>query len=204
MLHREALPPGTLGLLTALSADPALSAFALAGGTSLALRFGHRLSIDLDFFTTETFEKERIIEALETTHQVAVKNINPAGIRAFIDRVNVDFVTYRYALLAPPETFDGIRLLSLRDVVGMKLSAITNRGAKKDFFDLHILILKLGFPALVDIYRQKYPSHDPLILLRSVSYFEDAEDQEDPVSLLGVTWPEVKSSIQRAVKEALR
>jgi hypothetical protein len=74
-----------------------------------------------------------VVQALSQSHQVTVKNINPAGLRAFVDGVNVDFVTYRYALLASPETISEIRLLSLPDVVGMKLPAVTNRGAKKTF-----------------------------------------------------------------------
>jgi predicted nucleotidyltransferase component of viral defense system len=203
MLHREAIPPGTLDLLTALSANPALASFALAGGTSLALRFGHRLSVDLDFFTTDNFDKEAVIRALSQNHTVHVQNVNPAGIRAIIDGINVDFVTYRYTLLAPPETISDIRLLSLLDVVGMKLSAVTNRGAKKDFYDLHTLIEKLGMPELLRIYQAKYPTHDPLIMLRSIGYFADAEGQDDPKSLIGITWPKVKQSIQRAVKAAL-
>jgi predicted nucleotidyltransferase component of viral defense system len=204
MLHREALPTGTLDLLTALSSNPALASFALAGGTSLALRFGHRLSVDLDFFTTDHFDKEPVIDALKQTHRVSVQNVNPAGLRAIVDDVNVDFVTYRYALLAPPETISGIRLLSLADVVGMKLSAVTNRGAKKDFYDLYTLIKELGMAELLRIYQAKYPGHDPLIMLRSISYFADAEGQDDPKSLIGITWPQVKRSIERAVKTALK
>jgi predicted nucleotidyltransferase component of viral defense system len=204
MLHREAIPPGTLDLLTTLSVNPALASFGLAGGTSLALRFGHRLSVDLDFFTVEDFEKEPLLGALNQVHEVTVKNVNPVGIRAIVDGVNVDFVTYRYALLAPLETISDIRLLSLQDVVGMKLSAVTNRGAKKDFYDLHTLIERLGMAELLRIYQAKYPNHDPLIMLRSVSYFADAEGQDDPVSLIGATWPKVKRSIERAVKAALK
>jgi hypothetical protein len=204
MLHREALPPGTLDLLRALSSNAALKDFALAGGTSLALRFGHRVSVDLDFFTEQNFDKQRAIEALAAKHEVNVDDINEVGVMAKVDGVKVDLVTYRYSLIAQPETIDGIRLLSLPDVVGMKLSAVTNRGAKKDFYDLHTLISELGFPALVGMYRQKYPNYDPMIMLRSIGYFEDAEEQEDPVSLIGMTWPKVKQSIERAVKTALK
>ncbi len=204
MLHREALPPGTLDLLRALSSNAVLKDFALAGGTSLALRFGHRRSIDLDFFTEHGFDKQHAIEALAAGHKVNVNEINDAGVMANVDGVKVDLVTYRFPLIAPPETIDGIRLFSLPDVVGMKLSAVTNGGAKKDFFDLHTLIAELGLPALVQMYRQKYPNYDAMIMLRSIGYFADAEHQEDPVSLIGITWPKVKHSIERAVKTALK
>ena len=203
MLHREALPPGTLDLLTKLSAHPALAAFSLAGGTSLALRFGHRLSIDLDFFTTEAFDKEVASEALSDGHKVKVEQVNAAGLSANVDGVKVDLVTYRYPLLDPPEMFDGVRMLSLRDVTAMKLSAVTNRGAKKDFYDLHELILHFGLPELVRIYQAKFPAHDPMIMLRSLAYFEDSELQEDPLSLKSIDWSDVKEGVENAVRTML-
>lgn len=203
MLHREALPPGTLDLLTGLSAHPALAAFSLAGGTSLALRFGHRLSIDLDFFTTETFDKEEAERALADGHRVQVEQVNAVGLSATVDGVKVDLVTYRYPLLQPPEVIEDVRILSLPDVTAMKLSAVTNRGAKKDFYDLHTLIQHLGLKELARIYQAKFPGHDPVIMLRSLVYFEDAESQQDPVSLTDITWPEVKQSITAAVRGML-
>ena len=164
MLHFETLPDGSLGLLKDLTKHPALQQFSLVGGTALALRFGHRRSIDFDFFTPEPFDVEsladilsRVLSGFETT------GMNKVGLNATIDGLKVDFVTYRYPLLAQPETQDGIRMFSLPDIVGMKLSAITNRGARKDFYDLHALIQHLGVDALIDIYRQKYPSHDPMM-----------------------------------------
>ncbi len=203
MLHREALPPGTLDLLTKLSAHPVLSAFSLAGGTSLALRFGHRQSVDLDFFTTEPFDTEAMSHALAERHEVKVEQVNTVGLSANIDGVKVDMVTYRYPLLQPPEQHDGVRMLSLPDVTAMKLSAVTNRGAKKDFYDLQALIQHLGLPELLRIYQAKYPNHDSLIMLRSLIYFEDAESQPDPLSLTATTWPEIKQAISTAVRGML-
>lgn len=74
------------------------------------------------------------------------------GLNAQVTGLKVDFVTYRYPLLAPPETQDGIRIFSMEDIVGMKLSAITNHGARKDFYDLHGLIQHLGVNRLIEIY----------------------------------------------------
>ncbi len=201
MLHFETLPDGSLGLLKDLTKHPALQQFSLVGGTALALRFGHRRSIDFDFFTPEPFDVEsladilsRVVSGFETT------GMNKVGLNATIDGLKVDFVTYRYPLLAQPETQDGIRMFSLPDIVGMKLSAITNRGARKDFYDLHALIQHLGVDALIDIYRQKYPSHDPMIVLRSMIYFDDAEDDNDPELLMAQDWEDVKETICAAVK----
>ena len=201
MLHLASIPPGTLDLLRKLSAHPALEQFALVGGTSLALRFGHRRSIDFDFFTPETFDVDWLIHTLEKDLSgFEVKAANQAGFNALVDDLKIDFVTYRYPLIEPPETVEGIRMFSLPDVVGMKLGAITNRGAKKDFYDLHVLIQNLGVDALIDIYRQKYPKHDPMIVIRSMIYFDDAEAEDEPESLNDVTWEEIKEAIVHAVR----
>jgi hypothetical protein len=203
MLHLQALPPCTLDLLISLSSHPQLADFALAGGTSLALRFGHRRSVDFDWFTTDSFDQKALGEALITSHALKVEHTNSAGLSGTIEGVKVDLVTYRYPLLHAPEQIEGIRLLSLADVVGMKLAAVTNRGAKKDFYDLHTLIEHLGLPQLLEMYQAKFPQHDPMIMLRSLSYFEDAEDQEAPESLLGLSWEDVKDGIATAVRAML-
>jgi hypothetical protein len=85
----------------------------------------------------------------------------------------------------------------------MKLSAVTNRGAKKDFYDVHTLINELGLPYLIDAYQTKFPGTDCLMLLRSLAYYADAEGDEDPASLIGVTWPGVKDAISVAVRGML-
>ncbi len=203
MLHRETLAPGTLGLLTTLSRNPALSAFSLVGGTSLALRFGHRRSVDLDWFTDLPFDSESLAAELRQQHSFEARRIMGHCLAGLLDGVQADFVLYRYPLVEPPEVIDGIRMLSLADVVPMKLGAIANRGAKKDFYDARTLIERLGLPAMLAMYQKKFPNNDPAIVLRSLAYFEDAEATEAPVSLTGITWPEVKQFIAAEVKKLL-
>lgn len=204
MLHREALPPGTLDLLTTLSADPVLANFALVGGTSLALRLGHRRSVDLDWFTREPFDSAALAEKLKQSHEFKAVRQFENGLMCVLNGIRCDFAIYRYALLEPPENIEGVRMWSLPDVIGMKLGAVTNRGAKKDFYDMHALILKLGLAALIEIYRRKYPDHDPVIVLRSLCYFEDAEKTDEPVSMVGTTWSEVKNAVSEAVYQMTR
>jgi predicted nucleotidyltransferase component of viral defense system len=203
MLHRETLSPSALDLLTALCAHPAMRSFALAGGTSLALRFGHRRSVDLDFFTSESFENETLVSELSRDFEIDERRRGPTGVAGFISGVRVDLVKYRYKPLVPPDVIEGVRLMSLPDVAAMKLSAITNRGAKKDFHDLHMLIREIGLQALVGHYQAKFSGTDPMMMLRSLTYFADAEETEEPESLIGITWPEVKREIAKAVGEML-
>jgi hypothetical protein len=203
MLHRETVSESTLDLLIRLSGRPELGSFALAGGTSLALRFGHRLSVDLDFFSHEGFDNEELTAFLTREFGFDHRRSLPTGVAGFVEGVRVDFVKYRYALVEPFETMEGVRLMSLADVVAMKLSAVTNRGAKKDFYDLHELIGRLGLPSLVAHYQAKFPGTDPMMLVRSLAYFEDAEAQEEPVSLKGESWERVKAGIGGAVREMM-
>ena len=203
MLHRETVSARALDLLSRLSKTGKLSAFALAGGTSLALRFGHRLSIDLDFFTVEAFENEELADFLVGEFGFDMRRSLATGLSGFMDEVRVDFVKYRYPLIRPFEVIEGIRLMSLPDVIAMKLSAITNRGAKKDFYDLHQLIEDFGLGVLFEHYQAKFSQTDVMMLMRSLAYFEDAESDEDPVSLTGVSWEEVKGGIVGAVREML-
>jgi len=203
MLHGEAVPRGTLALLKKLCAHQALRDFALVGGTSLALRFGHRMSVDLDFFRPEKFDNELLIAELGADFALEVTNQNNNGLMAFIEGVKVDAVTYPYALLYPYETLERVRMMSLPDVIAMKLGAISNRGAKKDFYDLHVLLKHFPIHELVDIYVRKFPSHDPMIPIRSMIYFDDAEETETPKTLIKTTWPRVKAEILAAVKPML-
>jgi hypothetical protein len=203
MLHLKTLSPVALDLVRALCSHPAMQSFALAGGTSLALRFGHRISVDLDFFTHERFDNEALTAALKRDFPLDERRRGPSGVTGFVTGVKVDLVHYPHGHIQPTESCDGIRLVSLPDVVAMKLSAITNRGAKKDFYDLHTLIEQFGLGRLIDHYRTKFPGTDPLMLLRSVTYFADAESDEPPATLVGVTWIEVKRSISKAAQTEL-
>jgi len=203
MLHFETLPPGTLDILTALSRHPALEPFGLVGGTSLALRFGHRISEDLDFFTTDSFDAERLESDIARGHQSEIRRLGPNMLQVFLDGVRIDFAAHRYPRLEPVEVIEDVRMTGLADVIAMKLSTIVNRGAKKDLFDADMLISEFGLPALLDHYGAKFANHDPSIVLRSLVFFDDAEAQDDPASLNGATWPDVKKRIATAVKKML-
>ena len=84
-----------------------------------------------------------------------------------------------------------------------QVGAISNRGAKKDFYDLHTLLRNFSVPDLVEIYVRKFPNHDPMIPIRSMIYFDDAEQTETPTTLIKTTWPKVKAEILAAVRPIL-
>lgn len=203
MLHTNTILQGTLGLLNDLMAVPELSAFNLAGGTALALQIGHRISIDLDLFGVRPFEKEEILDlvsglghcvVIHQTRNILVFNING---------VKVDFVNYKYPLLDEVRTIDGIRLIGLPDIAAMKLGAITGRGARRDFTDLFFLLKQYSLPEMLAFYNQKYPEGSELLVLRSLTYFDDAEEDKAPDMLQQTDWKEVKATIRKEVKAIL-
>jgi hypothetical protein len=198
MLHFESIPDTVRDLLTLLAPSPALEDFSLGGGTSLALRFGHRLSVDLDFFTTREFDTGQLTASLGLAGATLV-NRAANSLTLDVMGIKLDFLRHAYPLLAQPEEIEGVRLLSLPDVAAMKLNAIANRGAKKDFFDLGELQRHHPLPTMLEWFETKYRSSDRFTVIRSLGWFEDAELEPDPVSLNGNDWRIVKSQLRGMV-----
>lgn len=139
MLHFEAIEPGAFSLLKRLQSLPALSDYFRVGGTALALRFGHRSSVDLDLFTHSSFAKEAIIDALENEFGTESEHsASPAkwSVFAFIRNIKVDIVKYGHPIIAKTHSVDGIRPYGTPDIAAMKLNAVLGRGVKKDFWDI--------------------------------------------------------------------
>ncbi len=201
MFYPQAVAPGTLELLKKLMKLPALNQFALVGGTNLALRFGHRLSIDFDLFSDEPFEPEQIYanvrDAFPNTEFISS---NQNMLFLFIENIKTDFVRLPFAYIQPVEVIEGIRLASAPDIVAMKLSAISQRGIKKDFWDIAELLNYYSIEEMLAMFQQKYGQRDILYVLRSLVYFEDAEPLRNPDALNNLSWQQVKSKVQVAVK----
>lgn len=199
MLRFDAIPVPVRALLERLSAASALESFALAGGTSLALRFGHRLSVDLDFFTSDPFDPESLFSALSLADATVVsRSANTLTLDDY--GTKLDFLRHGYPLLEPVELIDGVRIFSVPDVAAMKLNAIANRGSKKDFFDLCELARAHSLATMLEWFEQKYRNSDRFIVIRSLAWFEDAELEPDPVSLSGQSWNHVKRKISSLVE----
>lgn len=202
MLHKETVTGTTLGVLKDLMAMPALADFCLVGGTNLALRLGHRLSIDLDLFTNIPFDSEGIYRLIEKQFAgVVMASQSEQTLFLFINDLKVDVVLLPYPWLYPFEKSDGIRLASMPDIAAMKLSAIARRGVKKDFWDIAALLDEYSLEEMVDFYKAKYSSRDIFHLLRSLVYFEDAESQKDPDPLKKQSWKQVKIKVEAAVRQ---
>jgi predicted nucleotidyltransferase component of viral defense system len=77
----------------------------------------------------------------------------------------------------------------------MKLAAITNRGSKKDFYDLNKLLQLFTLKQILGFYLEKFKDSSIFFALKSLIYFDDAEEQETPLMFDEITWDQVKKNI---------
>ncbi len=180
---------------------PGLQGFNLAGGTALALQIGHRISVDLDFFGEVEFEALDIIDAIRDIAEVKIISQSRAILILNTSGVKTDFVRYRYPLLNPVVNIDGLRLLSTLDIGAMKLAAITNRGRQRDFFDLFYLLRTHTLKELLNAYNTKYADGSEFLVMKSIIYFDDAEEDDLPAVFdSSVNWTLVKRTIENAAR----
>lgn len=203
MLHKPAIEKITLELLESLMQKDYLKPFILVGGTALALHIGHRKSIDLDLFTNEIVDINEIkIKLQEEYSDFHLDFEKKNTLITKIQDIKVDFIGYKYKFNFPIIIVDGIRLADIKDIAPMKLDAITGRGRKKDFFDLYFLLEIFSFEEMFNLYNQKYQHSSIFHVLRSISYFEDAERDLDPfVFDKKITWTKVKNTIRKEIRK---
>lgn len=196
--HWEAVPPLLRDLLAEIGQMPFASRFYLAGGTALALRLGHRVSVDLDFFSdvdevgddsraeiVAAFKQRRAIEVLEDVF---------GNLLMKVEGTHVGFFSYGYPLLEPPAEVLGVRVAGLLDIGMMKLDALISRGARKDFYDLYFIARQVPLEEMLHQGPVKYPyAHDyEMMALTSLTYFENADRQAAIASFPPIDWKTVK------------
>ena len=201
MLSIQTVYPNTLELLKSLASQPELAQTRLVGGTALALQYGHRQSIDLDFFGLLPDDKEELVEMTKRVGNVLVTNRSKMILQTVINQIKVDFVDYsRYKWIDEPIMGDGFVLASDKDIAAMKVNAIIGRGTRKDFIDLYVLLQRYSLSEIMAFYKQKYPDFSEYRALLSMTYFEDAEMQDVPKMFIDTSWDTMKSTIIEAVK----
>lgn len=205
MLRIETVEQRTLDILKQCMALESLDSFVLVGGTALALQFGHRKSIDLDFFgNVQSLETYEILEDFRNIGNTVLATESKVMIGVYIDNLKIDIVKYKYPFIRDIINIDNIRLANPIDIAAMKLAAITGRGKKKDFIDLYFLLKHFSIEEIVQFYLEKYHDGNIFLVLRSLIYFEDADMDEDPVMLEKVSWIEMRTFIEDKVNKYLR
>lgn len=123
------------------------------------------------------------------------KNINIFS----INNIKVDFVSYSYPWLEDQLCEDGIRLAKPEDISAMKLAAITGRGSKKDFVDIYFLLKRYTLQEMLDFYTAKYFDGSEYMVLKSLSYFDDADMDHDVFMINEIEWETIKNTILKTL-----
>jgi hypothetical protein len=203
MLHLETVEPRTFSILEAIMKMPELQEFSLVGGTALSLLYGHRISIDLDLFSNVKFENDKITNALiiKFGNSIDIRSSSHFGIFCFIEDVKIDVVRFPHPLIRPVIEIDQIRMYSPEDIVAMKVQAILGRGKKKDFFDIAELLDHFTIEDFIEFHKEKFATQNIMITIpHAITYYNDANESENPVSLKNQKWSSVKSTINKKVK----
>lgn len=200
MLQYQTVEPATLELIKKLQSLDELQDARLVGGTALALQIGHRKSVDIDLFMSNTVDVNDLLAAIQTiTNDVVLLSSSRTMRFLRVNSVKVDVVAYPYKWIDEPVSEDGITLASVKDIAAMKISAITNRGTKKDFIDLYFLLQQFTFQEIIELYKTKYPDAVMFTTLKSLAYFDDAEPEPMPYMLKDLSWEQVKSVVSGVV-----
>lgn len=201
MWHRAVITPAVERALGELRALSVLTGFYLGGGTGLALQLGHRRSADLDLFSPDPFDEERLIQRLAALPEFSLAAKSPHTVHCAVGNVKVSFLSYAYPLLFPLREFLGVGVADPRDIACMKLSAIAARGARRDFIDVYAVARDLGLAHLLELFHQKYAraGYNKVHLRKALVYFADAEKEPMPDMIAPYSWGQVKEFFVRQV-----
>jgi hypothetical protein len=207
--HKEVLERPQLRVLKAMGPAMTRAGLYLGGGTAVALHLGHRRSDDLDWFG----QAERgdmlslVAELAKGGLELEVEDVQRGTVHGSVSGMRTSVLTYAYPFLNPPSRASGLgcKVASLEDLAAMKLSAVTQRGSRKDFLDVFAIGLeRIPLPDMLELYSQRYRIENLAHVLIGLTYFDDADKDSMPLMLWDVGWAEVKRALREWVKELTR
>ena len=204
--HHGTLPDQTQKALAFLSTEKWLkeSNWYLAGGTALALQTGHRQSFDLDFFTRENhFNEKQLIARFSGNENWQIDVEDKNTIYGQLLNSKVSFIAYPFFVPKQEPLWHGfVKVLNKIDIAVMKIVAISQRGRKRDFFDLYWCAKNLEpLEEIIKRLPEQYPSvaHNYHHILKAMVYFEDAESDPAPEIFFDATWEAIKLFFNREI-----
>ncbi len=206
-MYEKALTKNTKSVLNALNNSAVVKDFYLAGGTALALYFGHRFSVDLDWFAEKFDYTPSFRRQLEKLGKLGVDSESEKTFNGTLNGVKISFFEYPYSLIVPKSNYkENVFLAGLPDITAMKMEAISSRGSYKDFIDIYFLLQKYSLEEMFKFVRKKFTNLDynEAHLLKALTYFKDAKGTAMPQLIKQVSWQEVTSAIRRKVKTYLK
>lgn len=204
MLQKQSVSTQLFELLKKLMNVPEFEELYLVGGTSLALQLGHRISVDIDLFGKAELTEFEMSEIVKKFGQVTLINKSKNISVYSINGIKVDIVNYPYKWIETPLQIEGIRLAGKKDIAAMKLNAIAGRGSKKDFADLYFLLNEFTLNEMMGFYKEKYSEGSEFLVLKSLTWFDDADTEPEINWLTKQNWPDIKQSILKATAQYLK
>ena len=208
--HTEILPGNAKKALDLLAQQKWLknTEWYLAGGTALALHVGNRQSVDLDFFLPKNdFRIAAVLKHFDGMNwETSVAK--EGTIYGKLLGAKVSFIAYPFFVpKQSPGWYGNVRILQPTDIAVMKVIAISQRGRKRDFFDLYWCVKNLE--SLEQIMRRlntQYPTvtHNYHHIIKSLVYFADAEADPTPRLMFRANWKEVKRFFQNEASELVK
>lgn len=204
--HYETLPRRTKEALDFLSEEKWLkkSNWYLAGGTALALYTGHRKSLDLDFFTQKKdFDEKKLIARFINNKNWETSVEEKNTIYGELFKAKVSFVAYPFFI--PKLEFiwhKSIKVLQSKDIAVMKITAISQRGRKRDFFDLYWYAKNIEpLEEIIKKLPAQYPTvaHNYHHILKNLVYFKDADSDPEPKVYFDANWKKVKDFFNKEI-----
>ena len=190
--------------LAVLAKNQTISNGYLAGGSALALWYGHRHSVDFDFFSAETFDPHVLSRELTTLGRFKEDIARGISLIGQFEGIKCSYFHYPYPLVETPIKFCGISVAHPHDIAAMKLVAITDRGTKKDYIDLYELVQhKISLADMFGFYEKKYHKFEEnhFTLLKALQYFDEADRSDMPDMIHTFSWDAVKRFF---IAEAMR
>ena len=197
--HYETLPSATKKALDFLSQEKWIkkSDWYLAGGTALALLTGNRKSVDLDFFSSQKdIDSNQLLRHFLKNNNW-ITTINKTNtIYGELFGAKISFIAYPFFVpKEKPAVYGMVNVLQPIDIAVMKVVTISQRGRKRDFYDLYWCANNLdSLLNIVSRIKKQYPfvAHDYHHILKSLVYFNDAENDPEPIIFFNTNWKKVK------------
>lgn len=209
-LHFETMSRFMHQNLLELMRSPQLQQFALGDTTALSLKYGHRMSNELDLYSPQVFQEtdlQRVRQYLQASFGNTEQHVfqpKKHGTSLFLYNLNKDAVKIDVYFSAPntasTETIENIRFLGQDDLHAQLLENIRITGSKSHFWDLHFLLGKFSLNELIDAYKKRYPEQSVSELKKKLTHFSRADEEPDPKCLLGKNWNLIKLDLTDSVK----
>lgn len=212
--HHNVIPADLQDLIDLFFSLKSWKMFFLTGGTCLAeYYFGHRLSEDVDLFTTspeELEEARKLLTDPRFPHHAQLREIRATSyLVQFLYRktpetapIKMDIVLDTAPRISPPVPLNSVQIDSLDDILSNKMGCIISRNAVKDYLDLYQLIpaSHLTTRELIDIGLVKEGGLDPIVITNQIEFIFHIEPPAS--AILGkANWHDLQLFFRKFQKE---